>query len=162
MPIHPFFNTVTDTIYSLPLAIFYVTEGCNLGCITCSYRDKLPDELSIDEIETLAGQLHTLGLRRIVFSGGEPLLRRDFIDICRVFQKYSIKQSLLTNGVLLGKRIDDIAPFLDEIIISLDGANAATHDTIRGVRSFDLIIENVRAVRQKYPAIPTSLRTVIQ
>ena len=160
--IHPFLNTITDTIHSLPVAIFYVTEGCNLGCITCSYRDKLPDELSVEEIETLAGQLGALGLRRIVYSGGEPLLRRDFIEICKIFQKRPVKQSLLTNGVLLGKRIDEIAPFLDEIIISLDGADAATHDAIRGVRSFDIIIENIRLTRQRYPGISISLRTVIQ
>ncbi len=69
---------------------------------------------------------------------------------------------MLTNGVLLGKRIDEVASFLDEIIISLDGADAATHDSIRGVRSYDIIIENIRSTRQKFPDISISLRTVIQ
>lgn len=128
----------------------------------CSYRDRLPDELTIGETEKLATELAMLGLKRIVFSGGEPLLRTDFEQICEIFTKHNVKQTLLTNGVLLKKKFERIAPFLDELIISIDGASPETHDAIRGVNSLALITEGIKLTRQNFQGLNISFRTVIQ
>jgi MoaA/NifB/PqqE/SkfB family radical SAM enzyme len=128
----------------------------------CSYRDRLPDELTIEEFEKLASELAGLGLKRIVFSGGEPLLRTDFEQICGIFREHKVKQTLLTNGVLVKKKIDKIAPYLDELIISIDGATPETHDAIRGVNSLALITEGIKLTRQNFPELNISFRTVIQ
>lgn len=96
-----FLNTLATHNYALPIVILYVTAGCNLRCIMCSYRDPLPNELTLDEIRKLALELSTYGLRHIVYSGGEPLTRRDFPAICELFQRSNVRQSLLTNGLLL-------------------------------------------------------------
>ena len=106
MSLKTLLNTVSFKIYSLPIVILYITEGCNLKCAMCSYRKRLPDELTMEEINNLASELVKLGLKRIVFSGGEPLLRTDFEQICEVFAKHNVKQTLLTNGVLLKKKIE--------------------------------------------------------
>ncbi len=103
-----------------------------------------------------------LGLKRIVFSGGEPLLRTDFEQICGIFREHKVKQTLLTNGVLLKKKIEKIAPYLDELIISIDGATPETHDAIRGVNSLALITEGIKLTRQNFPDLNISFRTVIQ
>ncbi len=142
--------------------ILYVTEGCNLKCVTCSYRQPLAGELSLDEIEKLAHDLRSFGLRRIVYSGGEPLLRRDFIEICRIFRSLNVKQTLLTNGLLLEKRAKDIAGYFTEIIVSMDGANADTHNTIRGVNSFELILKGIEKTIALPQAPEVSIRTVLQ
>jgi MoaA/NifB/PqqE/SkfB family radical SAM enzyme len=155
-------NTYSDKIYTLPIAILYVTEGCNLKCAMCSYRDRLPDEITMEEIEKLASELVELGLKRIVFSGGEPLLRTDFEQISEIFRGHRVKQTLLTNGVLVKKKIDKIAPYLDELIISIDGAVPETHDAIRGVNSLALITEGIKLTRQNFPDLNISFRTVIQ
>ena len=128
----------------------------------CSYRDRLPDELTMGEIEKLASELARLGLKRIVFSGGEPLLRTDFEQICGIFREHKVKQTLLTNGVLLKKKIEKIAPYLDELIISIDGATPETHDAIRGVNSLALITEGIKLTGQNFPDLNISFRTVIQ
>jgi MoaA/NifB/PqqE/SkfB family radical SAM enzyme len=128
----------------------------------CSYRSRLPDELTIDEINKLAGELAELGLKRIVFSGGEPILRTDLEEICRIFSKNGVKQTLLTNGVLVKKKINNIAPYLDELIISIDGAVPETHDSIRGVNSLNLIIEGIKHTKENFPALNVSFRTVLQ
>ena len=128
----------------------------------CSYRNRLPDELTIDEIDKLAGELSALGLKRIVFSGGEPILRTDLEDICKIFSKHSVKQTLLTNGVLVKKKIDTLAPYLDELIISIDGAKPETHDAIRGVNSLNLIIDGIKFTKENFPSLNISFRTVIQ
>lgn len=155
-------NTISKKIHSIPIVILYVTEGCNLKCAMCSYRERLPDELTLEEIDNLSAGLANLGLKRIVFSGGEPLLRTDFEQICEAFANHNVKQTLLTNGVLLKKKIEKIAFYLDELIISIDGAAPQTHDAIRGVNSLALITEGIKLTKQNFPGLNISFRTVIQ
>jgi MoaA/NifB/PqqE/SkfB family radical SAM enzyme len=128
----------------------------------CSYRDPLPNELTLDEIRQLAEQLSALGLRHIVYSGGEPLTRRDFPEICSAFGALNVKQSMLTNGLLLHKRFPEIQPYLSDVIVSLDGPNATIHNAIRGLDAFDQIVKGIRAVVSAIPRPKVSIRTVIQ
>lgn len=129
----------------------------------------MPGELTLDEIKELAVKLNELGLRHIVYSGGEPLLRRDFSEICETFAKYNVKQSILTNGLLLEKHIRDIYKYFHEIIVSIDGADAEMHNSIRGVNSFDQIVKGIQtAVALSSPPYQggakgdVSIRSVIQ
>lgn len=162
MNVRALLNTLSTRAHTLPIVILYVTEGCNLACLTCSYRAPLPNELSLEEIRELANQLKRLGLRHIVYSGGEPLLRRDFPEIAKVFAGLGVKQTLLTNGLLLRKQYPAIGAHLHEIIVSLDGADAATHDAIRGVESFDVIVEGIRSVAGTSPRPLLGIRSVLQ
>ena len=155
-------NTVTTQCRTLPVVILYVTEGCNLRCLTCSYRNPLPGELSLPEIRDLADSLGRFGLRHIVYSGGEPLMRRDFPEICEIFAGQGVQQTLLTNGLLLKKRWDQIRGLLSEIIVSLDGPEAEIHDGIRGVESFDRILEGIAGAREGAPLNDLAIRMVIQ
>jgi len=124
----------------------------------------MPGELTFEEIRALSTQLINSGLRHIVYSGGEPLLRRDFPEICRLFQRKNIKQTLLSNGLLLEKRIVELKECFTEIIVSIDGADAATHNAIRGVNSFDLILQGVAKTLDTVNLTDTkvSIRTVLQ
>lgn len=157
-----FLNTFSNTARTLPIVILYVTEGCNLRCATCSYRDAMPGELTLDEIKNLAGELSSFGLKHIVYSGGEPLLRRDFVDICKIFAKNRVKQTILTNGLLLEKRIDQIHHYFHEIIVSIDGADAQTHNQIRGLNSFDQILNGIKRTVDPIGFRNISIRSVIQ
>ncbi len=162
MNIRALLNTLSSSVHSLPLVILYVTEGCNLRCVTCSYRKPVPGELTLDEIRSLAVELKRFGLRHIVFSGGEPLLRRDLPEICSIFRALGVHQTLLTNGLLLEKRIGEVREFFREIIVSLDGPSPEVHDAIRGVESFATILAGIRSVLA-LPARPRlSVRTVVQ
>ncbi len=157
-----FFNTVSTKAHCMPVVILYVTEGCNLKCLSCSYRLPMPGELTFDELKHLARELSAFGLKHIVYSGGEPLLRRDFRDICNLFTVLKVKQTLLTNGLLLAKRADEFKGVFSEIIVSLDGADAETHNRLRGVNSFDLILEGIAKARSIKAAPQISIRTVLQ
>ncbi len=162
MNFRAFLNTISNTARTLPIVIFYVTEGCNLKCLSCSYRDALPGELSFDEIKTLAKSLKAFGLKHIVYSGGEPLLRRDFTDICELFSGMKVKQTLLTNGLLLDKRAGDISKYFTEIIVSIDGGTPGTHNRLRGVNSFELILRGIEKTLSLKDAPVVSIRTVLQ
>ena len=162
MNVKAFLNTISNRAFSLPIVILYVTEGCNLQCITCSYRQARPNELTLDEINDLAESLVSYGLRHIVYSGGEPLLRRDFPQICEIFGRYGVKQSVLTNGLLLEKRLPEIREFFSEIIVSVDGPDEATHNGIRGIQSFNQIVKGIAAAVPSGGTSHVSIRTVIQ
>ncbi|HUI08828.1 MAG TPA: radical SAM protein [Bacteroidota bacterium] len=162
MSVGAFLNTLGTRCHALPVVILYVTEGCNLKCISCSYRAAPEGELTLGEIAALGRSLREAGLRHIVYSGGEPLTRRDFPDICALFAAPAERSTLLTNGLLLEKRFAEISPFLDEFIVSLDGADAATHDAIRGIASYDLIVRGLRRVADAGRGKDVAIRTVVQ
>ncbi len=162
MNIKAFRSTLSNNSFTLPIAILYVTEGCNLQCIMCSYRDPRTDELSLSEIQSLAQSLHNYGLRHIVFSGGEPLLRKDFPQISQAFTSLEVKQTLLTNGLLLNKRYNEIKDSFSEIIISIDGPDAVTHNSIRGIDAFSQIVKGIETVLATSPKQNISIRTVLQ
>jgi MoaA/NifB/PqqE/SkfB family radical SAM enzyme len=153
-------NTVTHTSSTLPIAILYVTEGCNLQCAMCSYRKPAPEELTLDELRSLAVDLRHLGLRRIVFSGGEPLVRKDLPAICELFR--GARRTLLTNGLQLARRLPELHAHLDDYIVSLDGAVAVTHDRIRGARCYEQVIAGIAAAAAMSPRKRVTIRTVVQ
>jgi MoaA/NifB/PqqE/SkfB family radical SAM enzyme len=106
--------------------------------------------------------LKEYGLRHIVFSGGEPLLRRDLPQICNIFGDLGVKQTLLTNGLLLEKRLPEIQKYFSEIIVSIDGPDEKTHNGIRGAKSFEQIVKGVRQAIDSPDRQPISIRTVLQ
>ena len=162
MNIKALINTLSSRSRTLPIVIMYVTEACNLRCVTCSYRNPLPNELTLSDIEQLAETLHAFGLRHIVYSGGEPLLRRDLPQICAIFQRLAVKQTLLTNGLLLERRLDDLRKYFTEIIVSVDGPTAQIHNSIRGVDAFGQIIRGIEKAVRSPDRQTVSIRTVLQ
>ena len=126
---------------------------CNLECQMCPFWRRedepllqLPDEVRIMDALARAG-VSFLG-----FEGGEPLLRRDVGEILREAHA-RFHTSLVTNGWLLENRVEEIAPYLDLLFVSLDGIGE-THDRLRGIpRSFERAVRGMRASRSEVPTI---------
>ncbi len=105
-----------------------VTDRCNLRCVYCLPEDaEFPfgdrDFLSPDEIETLVGTLVRLGIRRVRLTGGEPLVRKDLLEIVRRIKALPGVEdlSLSTNGTELERLAPALkAAGLDRVNISLD------------------------------------------
>ena len=73
---------------SLPELIFSVTNSCNHACKMCYYHQTLAEtmrEMSLDEIDRVSRSLGPID--RLWLSGGEPLLRKDLVEICRIFHR---------------------------------------------------------------------------
>jgi radical SAM protein with 4Fe4S-binding SPASM domain len=122
--------------YSAPLSVIWdLTYECNLKCKHCLVGAGSPmgDELSTEEITGIIDQLVEMKVFSITFSGGEPLLRKDFFDILNYASARNLGIKLSTNGLLVTdrviKRLDDIRIFA--VQISVDGMEK-THDTFRG------------------------------
>jgi cyclic pyranopterin phosphate synthase len=115
-----------------------VTDKCNLRCVYCMPLEglewlKRDDLLSYEEIARVVRVLAGMGLRRVRFTGGEPLVRKDLADLVRMVKAVpGIEDlSLSTNAVLLDEQADDLrAAGINRVNISLDSLRAERVDAI--------------------------------
>jgi radical SAM protein with 4Fe4S-binding SPASM domain len=129
--------------------VWDVTYACNLRCRHCyaSAGQARPDELSTAEALNLIDRLSTWGVPILAFSGGEPLVRPDILELIARAKAQGMYVALATNATLLTK---EKAAELKEagaqyLQISLDGAKAATHDGLRGIDgAFDRTIKGIK------------------
>lgn len=125
---------------------FELTNNCNLRCKHCyniKYLESNNNELSTDEIKKIISEAEKIGCRDMGFSGGEPFMREDFLEILEYSKRYPIH--VLTNGLLLNKemieKINNIKDLLIEFRISIDGLDS--HKKLRGVE-YALVLNNVK------------------
>ncbi len=132
-----------------PIVSWNMTRRCNLKCLHC-YIDaggEDPNELSTEEAMELIDQFHDVGVPLILMSGGEPLMRRDFMDLAGYASSLGIKLVLSTNGTLItkeaAKRLKSIG--FSYVGISLDSIEEKYHDEFRGVNgAFSLALAGIR------------------
>lgn len=111
-----------------------------MNCKHCLFfqanQKGIQDELSTEEVMKI---IHNVAqddsVKAIWLSGGEPLLRDDIVAVCQEISDCGIEPSLSTNGVLLTSDLicDLWEAGVKYIHLSLDGANAETHNRLRGV-----------------------------
>jgi len=122
-----------------PRLVFWeVTKGCNLRCIHCrATATELSSSLDLPTTKALniIKQISQLSLPILVLSGGEPLFRVDIFELARYARECGLRVALATNGTLVNKEVARkiVDAGVRRVSISLDGADAATHDAFRGI-----------------------------
>jgi radical SAM protein with 4Fe4S-binding SPASM domain len=111
-----------------------VTQRCNLRCVHCYCRQDAT-ELSLETICHIVDQAAEAGVFSLMLTGGEPLLRKDFLDIYDHVKSRGILPILLTNGTLITPRIaDHLAEYPPLVVeISTYGMTRETYESITGV-----------------------------
>ncbi len=150
-------------MYNLYSATIELTRQCNAKCKHCivDAGQALDDEMSTDRIMTLIEELADEGCKDIVFTGGEALLRREFPLFLQKAKGLGLNIVFMTNGLLLNDSTINILKLFDITIgISLDGPDAQTHDTIRGVNGlFEHLTKVIPQLKKAgiYTAISTTV-----
>lgn len=124
----------------------YLTNACNLRCQHCFMRSGKPmdNELSKEEWNRILTDFRQQGGESVTFTGGEPLMNHDFHDILKHAHHQGLTTTILSNGILWTESlIHDLAPFISEIQISIDGFDEASNAKVRGSGHFDRIVRNV-------------------
>ncbi|MDD4984618.1 MAG: radical SAM protein [Dehalococcoidales bacterium] len=117
-----------------------ITPKCNLSCRHC--RGMSQGELSTARAQSLIGEIAKLRPGWVIVEGGEPLLREDLFGLLDLMQQKHLDAHLITNGMLLTPRILTILKSLGaKVMISIDGATAATYEAIRCGASFEEVVE---------------------
>ncbi|ETA67135.1 MAG: Fe-coproporphyrin synthase [Methanolobus sp.] len=147
-----------------PVVVWNVTQRCNLRCVHCYAHSKdmeYKNELSTEEGMALIDDLADFGCPVILFSGGEPLMRKDLPELAGYARSKGIRAVISTNGTLIteemAKKLKDIG--LSYVGISLDGMRE-TNDMFRGIEgSFDRALQGLHNCQKE--GIKVGLRFTI-
>lgn len=134
-------QTVKDAIPAINQLYFYLTEGCNLACRHCWLAPRLETtgrryaSLPVELFETAIREARPLGLSGVKLTGGEPLLHPHFTRLLEIVRSEELRLTIETNGLLCKPGIAaEIAKSPDRFVsVSIDGADAQTHEWVRGV-----------------------------
>ncbi|NCZ89399.1 MAG: mycofactocin radical SAM maturase [Actinobacteria bacterium] len=128
-----------------------LTYACNLQCVHClsSSGTRDPRELTTEQAKAVLDELRDLQVFYINIGGGEPMVRRDFFELLEHAEHCNIGVKFSTNGAFItpenARRLAAMN-YLD-IQISLDGADRATNDRVRGEGSYDIAIRAMDNLR---------------
>lgn len=153
--------TATEILW-MNLAVTYLCNGrCRMCGIWKRYRQDpsaIEQELSLTEIEALLSSKHARNVQGISLTGGEPFLRKDFVDLAGLcIQRFpnafiSIATNGLSPGLILRKTRDIVQryePRLLSLSVSLDGIGDA-HDGIRGVNgAYSRVLRTVKSLTEE-------------
>jgi radical SAM protein with 4Fe4S-binding SPASM domain len=143
--------SATRTSPNKPRLIFWeLTKGCNLRCIHCrasATELSSPSDLTTAAAKAIIDEIVGVSSPILVLSGGEPLFRSDIFELARYGTDKGLRVALATNGALVTKQVARkiVDSGVKRVAISLDGADAQTHDTFRGIPgAFDVAISGFR------------------
>ncbi|HBX26972.1 MAG TPA: GTP 3',8-cyclase MoaA [Gammaproteobacteria bacterium] len=139
---------------SFPYLRLSVTDVCNFKCSYClpdGYKGDAGGFLGVDEIRRLIAGFAELGTRKVRLTGGEPTLRKDFLDIARVVsQTPGIETvAMTTNGYKLPQRAQSFYDAgVNAINISIDGLTPERFELITGKNRFEEVMDGLNLCRE--------------
>jgi MoaA/NifB/PqqE/SkfB family radical SAM enzyme len=156
---HYFKTTMTDaqlarsaSVIDRPLSIIYqVTRRCNFDCEFCSETMQTKDP-SLDQIASIRRNL--AGVPRVFLSGGEPLLRRDFVEIVDIFHDHIVAvPTNATRGHFMAPKLVGKVSFIN---VGLEGPRNTTN-RVRG--DYDKVMRGILAFKEV--GLPLSVSAVV-
>jgi SynChlorMet cassette radical SAM/SPASM protein ScmF len=146
-------ETAVRPVPPLNTLYFYLTEGCNLRCRHCwiepphqSAKRKYPS-LDPELFRHILEQARPMGLTSVKLTGGEPLMHPRIGEILAILRGEKLRFNVETNGVLCTAELarDLVRSGIYHISVSLDGADADTHEWVRGVKGcFEAALQGIR------------------
>jgi AdoMet-dependent heme synthase len=146
------------------LAIWELTQACDLVCAhcrACATPRRDPLELTTEEGKRLLGELADMGAPLVVLTGGDPAKRPDLVELIAHGVRCGLTMAATPSGTPLMTR-ELLAEMreagLSRLAVSVDGPDAATHDTFRGVAGS--FLESLRILRQAVEVgLPVQINT---
>ena len=125
-----------------------LTDECDYKCIYChkeGLKDKPRDEMRADEIAKFAKVATKFDIYNVKLTGGEPLLRRDIVEIVRKLKEVGIREvSITTNGHLLYKLAEPLKEAgLARVNVNLPSLKPEVYRYITGVDKLDIVVKGI-------------------
>ena len=129
------------------LTIFDVTKLCNERCPMCNIWKTESNDMTLKEIKQKALELQKFGVGYVFLQGGDPLLRKDIIQIVDIFLSYGIRPTIITNGILLTPKLaEEIAKRHCNLAISIDSLIPERYKMLRGVDMLLKVKQNIKNI----------------
>ncbi len=150
-----------------PFMVSYsITQKCNLKCKHCysnSIYQAALDELSTEDAFRLMDDLSEWGIGLLIIDGGEPLCREDLLNILKYASSKGIRTTIGSNATLIdegmAKKLLEVGVMA--VALSVDGADAQTHDSFRGLSgAFEQTFKGIEACRNT--GLPFQFNMVIR
>ena len=139
---------------------FYIswelTAACNLRCKHCCFAGQ--DYNSVQDIDkeraiSFVKELIDADVIKVMLTGGEPFLYQNIFDIIHLLKSHNIIVEITTNALLLNNEMIQrlacvLNPLCDYVQVSLDGAEAETHELTRGKGTFDKTVDNIKLLKK--------------
>jgi pyrroloquinoline quinone biosynthesis protein E len=137
-------SLIAELSYQCPLHCPYCSNPLDIG------REDYRRELETEHWLRTFREARALGVLQLALTGGEPMLRRDLVDLCAGARDAGLYSSLITAGTLFTRdRAQELkSAGLDHVQISIQSPDAADNDRIAGNRSFQKKIEAARVAKQ--------------
>jgi molybdenum cofactor biosynthesis enzyme MoaA len=112
----PLSSSFPTRLTTLPILILNAHSRCNCRCVMCDiWKRESSDQLRAQDLERHRTSIENLSVRQVVLTGGEPLLHNDLSALCNFFRYRQIHLTLLTTGLLLHKRAEEVATLFDDV-----------------------------------------------
>lgn len=139
-----------------------LTNNCNLRCLHCYVvKKKNSKELKFNQITDIMEQLYKEGCLELTLTGGEPFIRKDFLDIYKYAKEKGFLITIFTNGTLLNPKmvayLEKYPPFMIEV--TLHSLNKDIFDTITNAKgSFQRCMQGIKLIMERN--LPLTIKTV--
>lgn len=167
---------IRDLLYGKRTAPIYIrikpTNVCNQNCYYCGSKDdNVPEERTYNrkamipwkKMQEIMWDISDMGVKAVTFSGGgEPLIYPYIEDTLEIVREKNIDYSVITNGQALEGRKAELLADAKWICVSLESAHASTYERIRGVNTFERVIQNIGDfIQKKNPFCTVGINCVV-
>lgn len=137
-------------------------QNCNMSCPFCYlWRKDNNEVLSTEHAKKLISQAADLNVEWFVFGGGDPLMRKDLLQLILYAKKLGLKVDVQTNALLLTNEfLSEVSGHIDKIGLSIDGHDDKTHDTVRNYPGHFKVVVSALEKCHNFD-IPVIIRTTI-
>lgn len=150
----------------IPYALdLFVSNDCQMNCACFApEKDEYPQTISIDEWKNIILKGNESGIKKIVFTGFEPLLSKDFPELACFAKNLNMETTLSTNTLLFPIKHKEFIKWIDNIGVPIDGStpeiNARTRHPL-GYFQYQTAIESLTILQNEYPNKCVTIRTII-
>jgi MoaA/NifB/PqqE/SkfB family radical SAM enzyme len=146
------------------LLLHIITNRCMCNCKSCLWKNNDWEDVPLEDLKRFYQEAAEEGFLGTAISGGEPFLRKDLPELVRfVKEEAGIPILLFNTGWFLEERMDEVLPYVDLLLLSLDSASPGRYDEIRGLPGlFDRLMKGVDLVSRNYPELPIHFNACVQ
>jgi len=140
---------------------FHITAKCKQACPYCWGPRRFRNSVDTDTAQRILARIKDLGVRRVVFTGGDPLYRADAPELIRFAKEIGLETALSTTGDFLTPEIlESVSPHLDLISLPLDGSTEEVNARTKHPGHFSTVMRSLKWLRS-YPCIDVKVCTPV-
>ena len=125
------------------LCNYYLTYRCNAKCGFCDIWEQPSPYVTLENVAANLADLKKMGVKVVDFTGGEPLLHNQLPEILQLAKDFKMITTVTTNGLLYPKKAKSLVGLIDMLHFSLDAFDQQQHDTMRGVKCYDSVLQSI-------------------